>query len=106
MGCTNLPGHKADRLDNGRLHDLLARENTPCDSVRSVRVVVRSEISALVDHVVGNVRVLLDLRYQGREEVWREEEFEIRLIADIRGLMLGTLSMVTNKHAPSGTHIR
>ena len=51
------PGHEADSFDDGRLNNLLAREHTPCYGCWSVGVGVRAQVTTLVDHIVGNVRV-------------------------------------------------
>lgn len=43
-------------------------------------MVVRPQISSLVYHIIGNIRVSLDLRYQCGQKVWRQEEFQIGLM--------------------------
>ena len=46
------PCHEADGLDDRRLNDLLAGEYTPRNGIRAFGVVVRLQVSALVDRVV------------------------------------------------------
>jgi len=59
---TNLPGHETDCFDNGRLHDFFSREYTPCYGIRAIRVGVRSQVTAPIDHVVRDVAISLNLR--------------------------------------------
>lgn len=59
---TDLPRHEADGLDDGRLHNLLAGEDAPCDGVRALRVSVCAQVAALVDDVVRDCGIALDVR--------------------------------------------
>lgn len=77
---THLPGHEADSLDDGRLYDLFSGEDTPGHGVGPVGVIVCPEIATFIDYVVGDVGVLLNLGYQGGEELGREEELEVCLM--------------------------
>lgn len=58
---TYLPCHETNCFDDSRLDDLFPGEDTPCHSVRSVRVGVGSEVSFAVDDVVSDVAVLVDV---------------------------------------------
>lgn len=75
---TNLPCHETNSFHNGWLDDLLSREHAPCDGVWT-RLSVRSEVTALVDDIVCDIRVPLDMRDQRVEEFGRDEELEVRL---------------------------
>lgn len=57
---TCLPRHETDGFDDCGLNDLLAWEHTPRHSIRSLRVVVRSQVALLVDRVVGDEGVACD----------------------------------------------
>ena len=78
-----LPSHKADRFNDCGLHDLLAREHTPCYSIWSLRVSIRAEVTGSVDDVVSDVCVPFDVREEGGQQVGRNEELEIRLEGDV-----------------------
>jgi hypothetical protein len=56
-----LPSHEANRFNNGRLDDLLAREDTPGNSVWPLTVRVCSQVTALVDCIVRDKRVTFNL---------------------------------------------
>ena len=79
----HLPSHKADRFNDCGLHDLLAREHTPCYSIWSLRVSIRAEVTGSVDDVVSDVCVPFDVREEGGQQVGRNEELEIRLEGDV-----------------------
>ena len=42
-------------------------------------MVVRAQIATPVDHVVRDVGVVLDVRDEAVEQLWRDEELEVRL---------------------------
>lgn len=74
-----LPCHKADRLNDCGLHDLLAREHTPCYGIWTLRVGIGAEVAGSVDDVVSDVCVLFNVREEDGQQVGRNEELEIRL---------------------------
>lgn len=76
---TNLPRHEADGLDDRRLHDLLAREHTPGDSVGTIRVTVGAEVTMSVDHVVGDVVIPFNNVEEKLKELGVDEELEVSL---------------------------
>jgi len=74
-----LPRHKANCFDDCGLHDFLAREHTPCYSVWTLRMGIRAKVTGSVDDVVGDIRVLFNVREEDGQQIWRNEELEIRL---------------------------
>jgi hypothetical protein len=76
---TSLPRHEADGFDDGRLDDLLAREDAPRYGIGTVRVRVSTQIAALVDHVVCDVAVAFNVRQQERKQRRVDEEFQVCL---------------------------
>jgi len=76
-----LPCHEADCLYDGWLNDFLARENTPCDSVRTVRVSIGSEVAALIYNIVCDVAVAFNVGEEDLQQLGVDEKFEIGLQA-------------------------
>lgn len=78
--CLVLPGHKADSFNNSRLDDFLSGEDTPCYGIGPIGMSVGAKIALLVDHVVGDVRVSLDMRNEEVKKARTDEEFKICLV--------------------------
>lgn len=75
----SLPRDERNRLDDRRLHNLLAREDTPGDRVGALGVVVCPQVAALVDRKVSDAGVTLDAADEGGEERGRDKELEVCL---------------------------
>ena len=58
---SHLPSHETNRFNNGRLDDLLTREDTPGNGVWPLTVCICSQVTALVDCIVRNEGVTFDL---------------------------------------------
>lgn len=98
-----LPGDERHGLDDGRLNDLLAREDSPRDGVGAFALRVGAQVlksrggdssasedsqcdtkrskthSLPVDGVVGDMRVSLDPLHEGVQLLRRDEELEVGL---------------------------
>ena len=59
---TNLPSHEADCFHNGGLDNLLTREDTPCNSIWTIRLRVCLQVASLVYRIESDVAVPLDDR--------------------------------------------
>jgi hypothetical protein len=77
-----LPCHKADCFDDRRLYDLLAGEHTPRHGIRTFGVGIRAEVAGFVDDVVGDVKILLDVREEDSQQFRGNEELEVGLERD------------------------
>ena len=98
-----LPCHKADGFNDCGLHDLLAREHTPCYSIWALGVGIRAEVADSVDDIVSDVCVVFNVREEGGQQVGRNEEFEIRLGSESAMMRRGHQM---NHDSPSGTQTR
>lgn len=77
------PGEEADALNNGRLDNLLAGEDTPGDGVGTVAGCVGLQVAGLGDGVVSEARLLLDSLHQLGVEVRVQEQLKVGLLVDI-----------------------
>lgn len=73
------PCHEANGFHDSRLDNFLARENTPCHGIRSVRVGIGAEIALFVDYIVSDVWITFDVGNEQVEEARTDEKFEVCL---------------------------
>ena len=95
-----LPSHEADCFNNGRLDDLLTREDTPGNGIWPLTVCIRSQIPALVDCIVRDKGVTFNLCQQRGEVGGRCEELQVRL--EGRGQDVSTIYVSRSPYTPSG----
>lgn len=118
-----LPGDEGDGLNDRRLDDLFAREDSPGDGVRALAVVVGAKIALVVDlkseklsvssgvwlfsnpervrthSVVGDMRVALNTADELVEERGRDEEFKVGLLVNVAVLGSPTVGLVIRPSA-------
>ncbi|KAH0358343.1 methylenetetrahydrofolate reductase 2, partial [Aureobasidium melanogenum] len=77
------PGEEGYSLYNGGLHDLLAREDTPGDSIGAFIRRVGLQVTVLVHSEVGDVGVALHASDELRDQFRRNQNFEVSLLVDV-----------------------
>lgn len=78
-----LPSEEADALDNGRLDNLLAREDSPGNSVGTVAGSVGPELAILGDGIIRQVGVPVDTLKNLRKDIGVDKQFKVRLLVDV-----------------------
>jgi len=78
-----LPGEEAHCFNNGWLYDLLAWEDTPCNSVRSFVGSICLQIAILIHSIVGEFRIAFETRDDLRDVFRRDEDLQVSLLVDI-----------------------
>src|SRR5687768_4064900 len=77
------PGEEADTLHDGGLHDLLAGEDTPGHSVRTIAGRVGVEVTIFGHSIVCEVGVVLEATDHLGEDAGMDQKLEVRLLVDV-----------------------
>lgn len=74
-----LPCHETNCFYDGRLDNLLPREDTPGDGIRTLGSRIRPQVSMLINDMIGDAGVPLEMRHKNGEEFGRHKELEVCL---------------------------